>query len=94
METAHMEDDLSHIDAHHAAMDALPKIATMEDYQMCVIAERDDLKAKAARLAAFCDTPAHDALPQTEKDRLFYRLKLMNEYSAALDARIAAFPQS
>jgi hypothetical protein len=63
----------------------------MQEYQQCVIEEKQELDAKRNRLGEFKTTITFARLPWQEQERLNTQGHIMTMYSAVLGARIAAF---
>lgn len=60
-------------------------------HQQRVVAERDELAAKARALATFLQGDVYAGLPLDERDRLARQCLHMTSYWGVLDERIAAF---
>lgn len=60
----------------------------MKPYQYRVVVEKNELDAKIAKLDKFIEGDAYKELTETEQDLLTTQGTAMQEYSAALDARI------
>jgi hypothetical protein len=64
----------------------------LQPHQQRVVAEKTELDEKLAKLDAFGRTPLFASLPADEQGRLNRQHSLMEQYSAVLGERIAAFP--
>lgn len=64
----------------------------MQPHQQRVVDEKAELDEKLAKLVAFGITPLFASLPADEQGRLNRQHSLMEQYSAVLGERIAAFP--
>jgi hypothetical protein len=60
-------------------------------HQQRVVAEKEELDAKLAKLLAFFQTDVCLDLPMAERNRLMQQSVLMRGYSDVLGERIAAF---
>jgi hypothetical protein len=63
----------------------------MELFQLRVIDEKKELDEKIAKLQAMWDDPIFPTLPPSERLRLEKQANIMQDYSAVLGERIAAF---
>ncbi len=63
----------------------------MQPFQTRVIEEKRELDLKLFRLKAFEFEPVYTSLSPAEMDRLARQYKIMEQYSAILAERIAAF---
>ena len=60
-------------------------------HQKRVINERNELKEKADRLSQFWGTEIYNGLSVNEKNLLHMQLRVMDQYIAILEMRIATF---
>ena len=65
--------------------------AGLAPHQQRVVAEKNDLDEKIAKLTAFIGGTIFASLPEDERSRLSIQLQHMNGYSEILGQRIAAF---
>lgn len=64
----------------------------MQPHQERVVAEKDELDDKLAKLTKFVEgSDVFTQLPEAEKSRLVKQAGVMREYSDVLGERIAAF---
>ena len=63
----------------------------MQPHQQRVVDEKAELDEKLTKLDAFGRTPLFASLPADEQGRLSHQHSLMEQYSAVLGERIAAF---
>ena len=63
----------------------------MQPHQQRVVDEKAELDEKLTKLDAFGRTPLFASLPDDEQGRLNRQHSLMEQYSAVLGERIAAF---
>jgi hypothetical protein len=63
----------------------------LQPHQQRVVTEKAELDDKLAKLGAFGSTPLFASLPADEQGRLNRQHSLMEQYSAVLGERIAAF---
>lgn len=63
----------------------------MKEFQQRVVDEKKELDEKIARLQAFRDNPIFETLSSAERLRLEKQSIIMQDYSAILGERIAAF---
>lgn len=63
----------------------------LQPHQQRVVAEKAELDEKLAKMDAFGRTPLFASLPADEQGRLNRQHSLMEQYSAVLGERIAAF---
>jgi len=63
----------------------------MQPHQQRVVDEKAELDEKLTKLDAFGRTPLFASLPPDEQGRLNRQHSLMEQYSAVLGERIAAF---
>lgn len=66
----------------------------MQPYQQRVIDEKAELDDRLAKLQAFWDNPIFTTLPPAERERLERQSRIMQDYSAVLGERIAAFGEN
>ncbi len=78
-------------DVFEAAYIPLGNIGQMPPHQQRVIAEKAGLDDQLGKLKKFFDTAIYVNLDFDEKDRLSHQAVAMQEYSAILGERIAAF---
>ena len=65
----------------------------MFDYQLRVVAEREELVEKIGRLSAFVNSDAFGAVDANEQDRLQRQLLCMTEYADILTERVSNFTE-
>lgn len=63
----------------------------MEDYQKRVIAEKEELDGRLARLEKFISSTKFSNVREEEQERLSVQAEIMKEYSEILSERIKAF---
>lgn len=63
----------------------------LKPHQQRVVTEKAELDEKLNKLLAFHGTATFNALPEAEQERLIRQSVAMDEYSAVLAERIAAF---
>lgn len=63
----------------------------MQPHQERVVTEKAELDAKLEKLGAFFQGSIIETLDQAERDRLKRQYEIMDQYSAVLGERIAAF---
>ena len=64
----------------------------LQPHQQRVVDEKRELDVKLTKLDAFGRTELFKTLPEDEQGRLNRQHSLMEQYSAVLGERIAAFP--
>jgi len=64
----------------------------LQPHQQRVVDEKRELDEKLAKIDAFGRTELFKSLPADEQGRLNRQHSLMEQYSAVLGERIAAFP--
>ena len=66
----------------------------MLTHQDRVVAERDELRDRREKLAAFIGSnPIFATIPEDERVRLRKQLEVMSQYEQILNERIANFPE-
>lgn len=64
----------------------------MAPHQERIVTEKQELDEKISKLGLFTTSGVFESLEDEEKDRLERQLSIMDDYSAVLGERIAAFP--
>lgn len=77
----------------HGYSGPCPKPPLLQPHQRRVVAEKQELDDKIAKLTAFIGREVYAGLPIEEQSRLCRQLSVMKEYSKILGERIAAFPK-
>lgn len=78
-------------DVFEAAYVEMRDVSGLEPYQARVVGEKTELDYKRAKLIAFIQSPAFEAIETAEKSRITRQLMHMDDYSAALGERIVGF---
>ncbi len=63
----------------------------LQPHQQRVVAEKEEVSDRLAKLLTFFQSPVFQGLPEAERSRLRNQARFMDGYAAVLEERIAAF---